>query len=252
MMPTPSLTVDELVATLKHSRLATVLVEGDDDLIVYRWIEEKIGVINASVLSCNGRNNLLAVYERRSEFLHLKTVFVADKDMWIFTTIPAEYSDNIVWTTGYSIENDLYAGANIERLLNSSEKNGYNELVKNVTKWFAFEVEQYRNNLTWKIDFHPNQICTEKKVQVSEIFLESRCFTTPSELTIKEIESDYQLKLRGKLLIDLFTYYYNSVLNCQAYYNTKTLFDLCLKFPDHNSYLEKIINEICSGLGITT
>ncbi len=92
----------------------------------------------------------------------------------------------------------------------------------------------------------------KKKFQVSEKFLQSRCFTTPSESTIKEIESDYQLKLRGKLLINLFTYYYNSVLKGQASYPTKTLFDLCLKFPDHNSYLEKIINEICSGLGITT
>jgi hypothetical protein len=251
-MPTPSLTVDELVSTLKHSSLATVLVEGDDDLIVYRWIEEKIGVINANVLPCNGRNNLLAVYKRKNEFSHLNTVFVADKDMWVFTTIPAEYNDNIVWTTGYSIENDLYTGANIEKLFSSSQKNGYNELVKNVTKWFAFEVEQYRNNLPWKIDFHPKQICIEKRIQVSEYFLESRCFTTPSALTIEEIESEYQLKLRGKLLFDLFAYYHNSVLKCQASYNPKTLFDICLKLPDHNPYLEKIINEICSVLGITT
>jgi len=149
-MPIPSLTVDELVSTLKHSNLATVLVEGDDDVIVYRWIEEKIGVINANVLPCEGRNNLLAVYKRRSEFSHLNTVFVADKDMWIFTTIPAEYNHNIIWTTGYSIENDLYAGSNIdEKMLNRNEKIGYHELVKNVTKWFAFEVEQYRNNLPW-------------------------------------------------------------------------------------------------------
>ncbi len=251
-MPTPSLTVDELVSTLKHSNLTTVLVEGDDDVIVYRWIEEKIGVINATVLPCEGRNNLLAVYKRRSEFSHLKTVFVADKDMWIFTAIPAEYSNNIIWTTGYSIENDLYTGANIEKLLTSSQRNDYNELVKNVIKWFAFEVEQYRNNLPWKIDFHPQLICLEKKIQVSEDFLESRCFTTPSALTIQEIESDYQLRLRGKLLFDLFTYYCNSVLKCQGYYNTKTLFYICLRLPDHNPYLEKIINEICSVLGITT
>jgi hypothetical protein len=99
--------------------------------------------------------------------------------MWIFTTIPAEYSDNIVWTTGYSIENDLYAGANIERLLNSREKNGYNELVKNVTKWFAFEVEQYRNNLPWKIDFHPNEICREKKISsFRKVFTESLFYNT--------------------------------------------------------------------------
>lgn len=250
-MPTPSITVDELVSTLQHSSLATVLVEGDDDLIVYRWIEEKIGVIQANVLPCNGRNNLLAVYKRKSEFSHLKTVFVADKDMWVFTAIPTEYNDNFVWTTGYSIENDLYAGADIEKLLTQSEKNGYNELVKNVTKWFAFEVEQYRNNLAYKIDFHPQEICRER-VLVSEDFLRRRCFSPPSSLTIEEIESDYQLKLRGKLLFNLFTYYRCSVLKSPASYNTRTLFDICLKFPEYNPFLEKIINEICSLLEITT
>ena len=250
-MPIPSLTVDELVSTLKHSNLATVLVEGDDDVIVYRWIEEKIGVINANVLPCEGRNNLLAVYKRRSEFSHLNTVFVADKDMWIFTTIPAEYNHNIIWTTGYSIENDLYAGSNIdEKMLNRNEKIGYHELIKDVIKWFAFEIEQYRNKLPYEIKFHPQNICIKKQVDLN--FLIRRCFSPPNSLTIQEIESDYKLKIRGKLLVKLFIYYYKDILKKKAAYNEETLFDVCLKFPDSNPYIEKIINEISSNLGITT
>jgi hypothetical protein len=116
--------------------------------------------------------------------------------------------------------------------------------------WFAFEVENYRNNLDWAIDFHPQDICIKKEVQVSERFLEKRNFTTPSTLTIEEIQSDYQLKLQGKLLINLFCYYNNSVLPKQPYYNYEALFHMCLKFPDCNPCLERIINGICSILGI--
>ena len=41
-MPRQDLTVDELVAALGRSQLLTVIVEGQDDIQIYRWIEESI------------------------------------------------------------------------------------------------------------------------------------------------------------------------------------------------------------------
>ena len=115
-MPTPYLTVEELVATLRNSDLPTVIVEGQDDMRIYRWVEERLGSRTANVLPTGGRPNLLSVYERRREFLDLPVAFVADQDMWLFSGIPTEYG-GVIWTEGYSIENDLYADADLEKLL---------------------------------------------------------------------------------------------------------------------------------------
>ena len=66
------------------------------------------------------KNKLLRVYKRRNEYAHLPIAFVADRDMWLFSRIPSCYH-GIIWTQGYSIENDLYAGAELENLLNAEE-----------------------------------------------------------------------------------------------------------------------------------
>ncbi len=55
------LTADELVATLIHTTLPTILVEGTQDMTIYRWLENHIGLSNTDILPCGGRNNLLAV-----------------------------------------------------------------------------------------------------------------------------------------------------------------------------------------------
>ncbi len=63
--------------------------------------------------------------------------------MWLFTAIPATYAD-IVWTKGYSIENNIYAGSALEELLDKDERNDFKKVLDSVIEWFAFEVEQYR------------------------------------------------------------------------------------------------------------
>ena len=103
-MPVPNPTVDELVTTLQRSQLPTVVVEGKDDMRIYRWIEERIGTIKANVYPVgNTENKLLRVYKRRNEYAHLPIAFVADRDMWLFSRIPSCYH-GIIWTQGYSIE----------------------------------------------------------------------------------------------------------------------------------------------------
>ena len=69
-------------------------------MMIYRWMEERIGVDEADVLPCGGKSVLLAVYERRTEFSHLKTAFIADRDMWLFTAIPPEYSRKVSLKSG--------------------------------------------------------------------------------------------------------------------------------------------------------
>ena len=83
-------TVDELVETLRRSSLPTLLVEGRDDMVVYRWLESTDCEEPVDVLQCGGRSRLLKVYERRNEFARLRCVFLADSDMWLFDKVPNE------------------------------------------------------------------------------------------------------------------------------------------------------------------
>ncbi|MEK8017350.1 MAG: hypothetical protein VSS75_010825 [Candidatus Parabeggiatoa sp.] len=40
--------------------------------------------------------DLLSVYEQKNEFSHLKTVFLADKDFYVFLGIPDNYSTRLI------------------------------------------------------------------------------------------------------------------------------------------------------------
>ncbi len=60
-MPRPTWTVDEIVEILKRSLLLNIIVEGVDDVMIYRWLEERIAISNASYFTCGGRDALLMV-----------------------------------------------------------------------------------------------------------------------------------------------------------------------------------------------
>ncbi len=64
-------TVDELVSTLRRSKLPTVVVEGRDDMQIFRWMEDLLEVHEVDILGVGGRPNLFAIYDRKSEFAHL-------------------------------------------------------------------------------------------------------------------------------------------------------------------------------------
>ena len=52
-------TVDELVSILRRSKLPTVVVEGKDDMRVFRWMEDLVKAHEVDVLGVGGRPNLL-------------------------------------------------------------------------------------------------------------------------------------------------------------------------------------------------
>ena len=71
-MPTQNpMTVDHLVGVLRRSRIPGVIVEGDDDVIIYRELTKRIGILDIALYSSGGRNKLLQIYKRRSEFDHV-------------------------------------------------------------------------------------------------------------------------------------------------------------------------------------
>ena len=215
-MPVPHPTVDELVETLRRSRLPTVVVEGENDMQIYRWVEARIGNRNADVLPVGGRENLLSVYERRTEYAHLPVAFVADRDLWLFSGIPPGYRD-IIWTEGYSIENDLYAGAELENMLDPDEAVEHqqnttsdtshslyvvHQQVDSIIEWFAFEVEEYLAGRDAEVARHCNQVVPPGQTERDPGFCTRHGFRCHPE-RIQQIKDAYQLQLRGKLLFEM-------------------------------------------------
>ena len=241
-MPLPPLTVDELVAALRRSALPTVLVEGKDDMRIYRWIEERLGSRNANIQSAGGRNKLLSVYERRQEFSNLPVAFVADRDMWLFSEIPPYY-DGVIWTEGYSIENDLYAGADLENLLEAEEVQEHQQVLDSIVEWFAFEVEEYLANRSFEVALHCNRIVPLGQTQIDEDFRKSRSLRPPGEEIHRQIREAYQLQLRGKQLFQIL----ERCLNARqrgTRYNISSLHEIGVKLTVSHPLMSRLIQEI--------
>lgn len=235
------LSVDELVATMRRSSLPTVVVEGQEDMQIYRWIENRIGHQRANVLSAGGRNNLLSVFNRRNEYPHLPVAFVADKDLWVFGGIPGYYRD-IIFTQGYSIENDLYTDANLEHLLNVNKKKEHQQVLDVIIKWFAFEVGEHFARRLPKVGTECNTIVPPGKTQMDNDFRKQRGYKPPDEELYQKIKDKYQLKLRGKQLFELL----DRFLDVPNLSSTSTLYKTALqRLSSHpHSLINHLIGEI--------
>jgi hypothetical protein len=254
------LTVEEIVSLLRHSSVPTILVEGSEDIMVYRWLKQHIKPLKASAIQCGGREKLLSVYKRRNEFYHLKTAFLADQDMYVFLGIPSDYSD-IIWTAGYSIENDIYAGSTkLDDLLDEEERDDYNQLLEKIIEWFAFEVEEYKKGkMGSKIDIvilH-NQPISENETYISIQYENSyaktnlilrKDFNLPDQNLLSEMKNDFKLKLRGKILFKVLSVYLNARKRVVKY-KSEALYEIGAKPVNKHPYMKRLILEINQKLG---
>lgn len=203
------MTAEEIISSLSHSKLPTVIVEGKDDLLIYRWFEKEIQSKRIEFFPCGGRTTLFKVYENRAKFSHLPVLFIADQDMFVFTEIPEEY-ENICFTKGYSIENDLFADGeqNLIEELFPEERIIYQEILESLIEWFAFEVEIYlkdpKDAKFSGITLLSNKKMLDKQASFSSEFLTERDFKTPSQETVSALSKNYPLKMRGKFLFQVF------------------------------------------------
>ena len=235
-------TVDELVATLRRSQLPTVVVEGKDDIHIYRWVEARISNRYADVLSTGGRDVLFEVYQRRNEFPNLPVAFVADRDLWLFSGIPANH-DDVIWTQGYSIENDLYAGANLEKLLDSDEASEHEQILLSIIQWFAFEVEEHLAGREAQVARHCNEIVPLDETRINQRFCEDREFRPAKVRLVQQIKEAYQLQLRGKLLFQLLARFL-SASDRRAKHSILGLHEIALKTTNPHPLMDQLIGEI--------
>jgi Protein of unknown function (DUF4435) len=240
-MPLPHPDSNEIVALLKKSNLITVLVEGTADVVIYRWLEKRFEQ-SIDLVHCGGRNTLIEVYKRRLEFSSRKVVFLADQDLWVHSIIPPEFSD-IVFTSGYSIENDIFAGSNLEGLLDDKEMESYYKDLDLLIHWYAFEVEQYRTTGYCEVATNINRILKSDPQRICEVFKADRNFQDPDPVTVDDIRNDYKIKFRGKTLFDTLWKYLNTP-NRWAKHKKESLYETAVKlFPD-NIYVLDLVSRV--------
>lgn len=194
------LTANEIVAYLKNSSMPSIVVEGEDDQMVYRWILEELGMSSAFLQVCNGRDNLLKVFDRKNEFKHIPVLFIADKDTYVYTGIPTQYQ-GIIFTNGYSIENDLYHGRQIERLLSKTEEQSFRKALQNFIRYYGCMYERFSKVQKYTFRQHPNAILDDKQ-ELNESKV-SGGFQEPTKETIQYLTNSYDVLLRGHSLFDL-------------------------------------------------
>lgn len=154
------LTANDIIATIKRSRVPSLVVEGNDDVIVYRRIEEEYAGKSLSIIPAGGRETVLKVFERRNEFPnHSTVIFIADLDFWVFAGVPADYvSSEMIFTDGYSIENDMFRDGDLQKLISASSLPDYRRELDIVCSWYALAVTRRLAGIDERVDIHPNEL----------------------------------------------------------------------------------------------
>ena len=196
------------------------------------------------ILSVGGRPNLFAVYDRRSEFVHLPVAFIADRDKELFTQLPVGYEE-IIWTQGYSIENDLYAGADpsLENLMDPQEAAEHKQLLDTIIKWFAFEVEEFLAGRIPEFNHHCNEVVPQGQTEWIMVFANAEDFAALIQNFEQQIREAYQLQLRGKQLFQVLVRFL-SAPNRSAKYSYHGLYEIAFKMTPSHPLVHRLIQDI--------
>ncbi len=234
--------IDGFVAQIEDSGLLTIVIEGKDDLAVYNEFEDIYGLSEplVSVLPVGGRNTALGIFKKLKNTEHInKTIFIVDKDQWVIKGIEEEYIHNrIIFTHGYSFENDIFIDGNLENDLKSKNLSVFNNELPILLKWYALEVDRIQNNRnTYNLKAH-----------IDNIFNQEANFTTPLEgetfptETYEKLLIEYPQLLRGKTLL----LFYNRVMNKRdgyerSYTSKATIENVC---KHKGSCLQSIFHKV--------
>ena len=257
-MSLPDSTLENLVIALRLSNQPNIIVEGKDDEIIYGTLVERLGRFDVGFFSAGSKDTLLRLseelseYENAGDFRHAPVAFIADRDMWLFRGIPPRY-DNIIWTDGYSIENDLYSHAKLsDRVGNKAE---YDQTLDSISMWFAYKVEEYleknppektfesiRDEEHVDVAYHLNRVVPPEKTTLGPD-LE---FLPLDHERVREIRGTYHLQLRGKQLFQLLVRFLNKPSQgfrdaTVSYYG---LYNDAIMVPESNQLFSRLENEI--------
>lgn len=234
------ITTDEVIALLSRSSLPTVIVEGNDDMIFFRRVQESLSDLGISPLAVGGREKVLEVFLRRNEIPEtVRVFFVADRDTWVNTDIPEEYcSPKITFTDGYSLENDAIRDGNLEDFLTDSERRTYFDELEQFIDWYALILHRKLSGRGGMISLNPNQVlCPHQHPILMQL---DACEVYPAPLR-QDLRRDYLRKVRGKSLLGLLIRQLSATKRAVKH-NSKTLIEMAAVRP--GTHLQAIVSSI--------
>ena len=172
-------------------------------MIIFRKLEAVLQQLSVDILPADGRSTLLEVFIRRSEIASKqKMAFIADKDWWVCAAIPPQYvSTDLLFTDGYSIENDVYRDGNLYSFMTVGERVKFDQEAAVVVDCYALGVSRIIKNAPGKIAVHPNEILDDPAKRALHMQLAAG-EQYPTQLR-ENIAADFGRLLRGKTLMGL-------------------------------------------------
>lgn len=248
MANTSPLTPDIIIETLKRSNLNTVLIEGVDDVEIYRTLEDYIDIPDISFMECKGRVNLLKVFERKDE-INDNVLFVCDSDLWVVSGKPEKYNDRrLIATEGYSIENDLYSDGEdiLNKLLKKNEVDKRDEIINSLCEWYAHEISLVLKNTAHDCKFSEvtilnTSVMQKYSTQFEEAFLKERNYEAAENTIFESIKNDFHKKLRGKFIFQVFEKIFQDRQKKSVKYSKSQLFDMVLNLILSEDHDDKIL-----------
>ncbi len=259
-MSLPDSTLENLVIALRLSNKPNIIVEGKDDEIIYGTLVERLGRFDVGFFSAGSKDALLRLYEElydyenAGDFRHAPVAFIADRDMWLFRGIPSRY-DDIIWTDGYSIENDLYSHAKLsDRIGNKAE---YDQTLDAISMWFAYKVEEYLEKnppppkkvfQSFRDEEHVDVRHRLRRIIPAEktTLAPDLGFLPSNHKRVRAVRKAYHLQLRGKLLFELLVRFLNKPSQgfrdaTVSYYG---LYNDAITVPESNQLFSRLKNEV--------
>jgi hypothetical protein len=197
----PRPTVDELFELLKRTGLPTVLVEGKDDIIFYRRVEEGLSELGIDILPAGNKQAVLQLRDKlNDESIKKPIIFIVDNDLWVH--FGDERNDaGVITTDGYSIENDIFSDGELCTLLNKDECPRFEAELERFIRWYALAVSRQLRGVACEFRTHPTKVLEDPGFYEQQLkLLDDEAY--PDGL-YSEIFSNYQRLLRGKSLFAL-------------------------------------------------
>jgi hypothetical protein len=235
-----------LPATLK-ARMDSLLSEGKDENSVYSWLQEGQSTEGAEILPCNGRTTLLAVYANRDRLVGKTVAFLADRDMWLFTGVPAAYAE-IVFTEGYSIENDVLLSGTVHRFFSPREKAQFRKLTHALAMWLAREVAEHLRGHPAILDVHVDRLIPLGGHTLDTNYAADRAYrSAPSPELVRCIRARPKQLVRGKQILQLYARLLSDPRR-QARYSKHAVLEIAVK-GRRSRELQRIRQEVARRLG---
>ena len=197
----PRATVEELFELLKRTELPTVLVEGKDDIIFYRRIEENLSEVGVDILPAGNKHAVLQLRDMLSgEAVKNTIVFIVDNDLWVHTE-SANDAEELITSEGYSVENDIFSDGELCELMSAEERATFDVELERFVRWYALAVSRQLRGLDCEFRTHPTKVLDESEFYEQQLKLFEN-ETYPDGL-YSEIVAHYPRLLRGKSLFAL-------------------------------------------------